>query len=105
MPLDIHPALPLDTIPIQNEEYTLEKIPCCYLLKHSTNGEVIKLNNTGLLIWQTCTGEWTVGEIIEALKEAYPDAASDMNKDVFRALDNLQDEGAISLSLGERKPG
>lgn len=103
MPLDIHPALPLDTIPKQNEEYALEKIPCCHLLKHSTNGEVIKLNNTGLLIWQTCTGEWTVGEIIEALKEAYPDAAADMNKDVFRALDNLQDEGAISLSFGERK--
>ena len=97
MPLDIHPALPLDTIPRQKSGFTVEKIPCCYLLKHSKSGEVIKLNDSAMMIWQICTGDWTVGEIIDVLKQAYPDAATDMHKDVFRTLDNLRDEGAISL--------
>ena len=95
---DLHPELPLDTIPTQVEGYDMEKIPCCYLLRHESTNHVVKLNNTGMLIWQTCTGDWTVGEIIEALQESYPDAAESMPKDVFRALDNLKDEEVITLS-------
>ena len=57
----------------------------------------IKLNDTGLLILQTCTGEWNVGEIIDALAETYPDAADHMAKDVCRALDELMEEGLITL--------
>jgi hypothetical protein len=98
MSLDIHPDLPLETVPKQRPGYIVEKIPCCYLLKHEENDTVVKLNATGMMIWQTCTGEWTVGDIIDALREAYPDGAVSMDKDVFRALDNLQDEGVISLS-------
>jgi coenzyme PQQ biosynthesis protein PqqD len=97
MSLDLHPDLPLDTVPKQVDGFELERIPCCFILKHTETGRMVKLNNTGLLIWQTCTGEWTVGEIIEALQENYPDAAETMARDVFRALDILRDEAVIDL--------
>jgi len=98
MTLDIHPDLPADTVPTQVPGFNVHKIPCCYLLKHEQTNNVVKLNDTGMMIWQACTGEWSVGEIIEALKESYPDAAAEMDKDVFRALDNLRDEGVITLN-------
>ena len=97
MSLDIHPDLPAETIPNQVPGYSVQKIPCCYLLKHQETNNIVKLNATGMMIWQACTGEWSVGEIIDALKESYPDAAAEMDKDVYRALDNLQDEGVITL--------
>ena len=99
MVLDIHPELPLDTIPRQKPGYSIRKIPCCYLLQHeSEKNGYVKLNETGIMIWQICTGEWTVGEIIEALREQYPEAADEMDKDVFRALDDLFEEGVITLT-------
>lgn len=98
MALDIHPDLPPETIPRQVAGFEVDKIPCCFLLKQEETGTTVKLNNTGMVIWQACTGEWNVGEIIEALKESYPEAADTMAKDVYRALDNMLDEGVITLS-------
>ncbi|MEM7563916.1 MAG: PqqD family protein [Pseudomonadota bacterium] len=98
MVLDLHPDLPDHIVPKQVEGFRIEKIPCCYLLRNDETDRIVKLNNTGILIWQTCTGEWNVGEIIEALKESYPDAAETMARDVYRAMDILQDEEVITLS-------
>lgn len=97
MSLQIHPDLPLDTVPRQVEGFNIDKIPCCYILKHEETGRMVKLNNTGMLIWQTCTGDWSVGEIIEALEENYPDAADTISRDVFRTLDILKDEEVITI--------
>ena len=97
MSLDIHPDLPLDLIPKQIEGFEVRRIPCCIMVRPAGQKNFVKLNASGMMILQTCTGEWNVGEIIEALSEAYPEAADDMAKDVFRTLDNLKDEGLISL--------
>lgn len=98
MALDIHPDLPPETVPRQKPGIHVEKIPCCFLLKDAGSGNVVKLNRSGMMIWQTCTGEWTVGEIIDALTEHYPDAAESMAKDVYRTLDTMREEGVISLT-------
>ena len=97
MALDIHPALPNEVVPRQLPGFTVKKIPCCYLLHHKDRQDAVKLNVTGMMIWQVCNGDWTVGEIIEALQQSYPDAADGMAKDVYRALDNLLDEQVITL--------
>ena len=49
-----------------------------------------------MLIWQLCDGENTVGEMIGALQEAFPDVP-DMDRDVQRALDELLAEELIAL--------
>ena len=41
--------------------------------------------------------DWSVGEIIEALEENYPDAADTISRDVFRTLDILKDEEVITI--------
>ncbi len=92
----IHPEIAADTCPVQIEGFELEKIPCCYLLRHKQDNRIVKLNQTGLMIWQICNGEWSVGEMIEVLQESYPQDAENIPKDIYRTLDLLRDEEVVS---------
>ena len=85
---DLHEGLPMDARPVQEEGFEVEKIPCCWLVWKSGEERRLKLNDSSMLIWQLCTGEGSVGEIIAALEEEYPEA-QEMEKDVQRALDEL----------------
>ena len=87
-----------DSVPKQKNGFELTKTACCYFLKQEETNNMIKLNDSSALIWQVCTGEWTLGEIIEVLKESYPDAADGMEGDVHLALGQLVEEGAIDLA-------
>ena len=86
-----------DSVPEQTEGYELQKTACCYFLREPVSQNLVKLNDSSALIWQVCTGEWTVGEIIDVLKESYPDAADAMDDDVMNALDMLYGEGLIHV--------
>ena len=82
---------------MQREGFTLEKSPCCFFVKDKESGKLVKLNTTSVLIWQVCTGDWTVGEIVEVLQENYPDAAENMGQDVIKTLGSLMQEEVIEL--------
>ncbi len=86
-----------DSIPGQVAGFELNKTAYCYFLKETENNTMVKLNDSSALIWQVCTGEWTVGEIIDVLKESYPDAAESMEQDVYQALSLLVSEGTVQL--------
>ena len=86
-----------DTVPEQTDGYELQKTPCCYFLREPVSRSTVRLNDSSALIWQVCTGEWTVGEIIDVLKESYPDAADSMDNDVIKALNLLYGEGVIQV--------
>jgi len=86
-----------DTVPEQSDGYELQKTACCYFLREPVSQNLVRLNDSSALIWQVCTGEWTVGEIIDVLKESYPDAADSMDQDVMQALGMLYGEGVIQV--------
>ena len=94
---DLHQSFPLETLPQQSEDYTVEKIPCCWILSREGDEKKIKLNDSSMLIWQLCDGENSVGDIIGALQEAFPEVP-DMDKDVQRALDELLAEELILIA-------
>lgn len=89
--------LPNSDIPNQVPGFKLEKTVCCYFLREEETKSIIKLNDSSVLIWRICTGEWSVGEMIEVLKESYPDAAENMENDVYRTLGLLKNEGVINI--------
>lgn len=93
-----HPELPLETIPCRVDEFEMVRTSCCYVLRRVESDRVVVLNNSSAMVWYLCDSENTVGTIIEALQEGFPEAADGMAKDVFRTLDQLQDEGVITLS-------
>jgi len=55
------------------------------------------LNETMALIWRLCDGKRTVGEIVAALVEAYPEAREEIAADVKESIDALVRNGVISL--------
>lgn len=94
---DLHGTLPLDAKPMQREDCEVQKIPCCWIVTIEGDQRRIKLNDSSMLIWQLCEGENSVGEIIQALQQEYPDV-EDMDKDIQRALDELLEETLISIN-------
>jgi len=95
---DLHQQFPLDAKPLQNEGFSVNKIPCCWIITNDESNNRIKLNDSSMLIWQLCEQDNTVGDIIGALKEQFP-GVEDMDKDIQRALDELLEEGLISMKV------
>ncbi len=93
---DLHQQFPLDALPVQSEGFSVNKIPCCWIITKDDDGRRIKLNDSSMLIWQLCEADNTVGDIIGALQEQFP-GVDDMEKDIQRALDELLEEGLISM--------
>ncbi len=94
---DLHADLPLDAKPLQRPDCDVQKIPCCWIVTPGGEDRRVKLNDSSMLIWRLCEGENTVGDIIGALQEQYPDVEG-MDKDIQRALDELLQETLISVS-------
>lgn len=92
----LHPILPEDMRVVQSDRFTMEKIPCCTLLRSlDDERHVLKLNDSGLIIWQLCHEEREVGEIVDLLAEAFEQTHEDMARDVSRVVDYLLEESAL----------
>ena len=59
------------------------------LVYHPDRMTAVALNPTASVIWQLCNGERTVADIVEILRQAYPEAAGTMAREV--------DEGVLAL--------
>ena len=88
----------------QKPGYSIKKIPCCLLLMDDNDRMVLKLNDTGVLIWQMCTGTVTVGDMLDLLTESYPESSDVIERDLFRVLDTFNEYEVIELSR-ELSPG
>ncbi len=94
---NLHRQFPLDARPVQSAGFSVNKIPCCWIItKEGDDGKRIKLNDSSMLIWQLCEADNTVGDIIGALQEQFP-GIDDIDKDIQRALDELLEEGLVSI--------
>ena len=94
---DDKPQFTDDTVPEQSAGYELQKTACCYLLREQGSNKLVRLNDPSALIWRICTGEWNVADIVDALKENYPDAAATMQQHVTQALEQLHGQGVIQI--------
>lgn len=81
--------------PRRKADYRLEKIDDELLLYHPGETKILYCNQTASLIWELCDGQRTVGEIIAALSEAFPEAAESIPADVEATLGQFLEHGAI----------
>ena len=84
------------SIPVPNPEYQLEELDNELLLYHPAETKTVYMNETASLVWQLCDGERSVGDIIDLLRESYPEAGDGLQDDVHRTLDVFVQHGAIS---------
>ncbi len=87
----------LSSKPKRKPDYRLELVGDEIMLYNPTDTKIISFNQTASLLWQVCTGEFTVEEIIESLKETYPDAIQEIETDVLETLQQLDEIGCIEL--------
>lgn len=60
-------------------------------------GRAVSLNTTAAAVWFLCNGERTIGEISEAIREVYPDAAAEnVEADVRRILDDFREKQLLA---------
>jgi hypothetical protein len=83
--------------PRHEEGFQLETLNGEIVLLHPSRNIIIHGSQTSALIWQLCDGARTVGEIVELLSAAYPDAAEDIRADVPAAIQQLIHHGALTV--------
>lgn len=79
--------------PKQKPGYHLEMMDGEALLYHLDETRILYCNETASLIWHLCDGQYSVGEMIDILSEAYPDAAETMAAEVGETVQQLEDAG------------
>lgn len=84
-------------VPVRNERYRVERLPCCYFLQDEDGHTLFSLNNTSVLVWGLCTGEWSVGDIVVTLEESYPEAQDRIREDVLGVLKEFRDHEVIRI--------
>ena len=101
----LHPLLPEDLIAIQSDDYDYKQVPCCHLLiDKSDSKRMIKLNQTGVLIWGLCTEQRSLGEIVEILADAFEQDRAVVHEDVSRVMDHLLAENVVINSNNVELP-
>ncbi len=83
--------------PKAKEEYRLEEIDGELLLYSPASTRSIYLNTSASVIWQLCSGEHSVEQIITLIQESYPEARDSVATDVLKTIDEFVESDAISL--------
>lgn len=79
-------------------DFQLEEIDGEVLLYSPKATRSIYLNPSASLIWRLCTGEFSTQEIIDSLRDQFPEQADSIEDDVMTTLDLFVESQAIELN-------
>ena len=92
----LHPVFPDELVVQQVTGVRMDRIPCCYILRPpGEDSQVIKLNDTGALIWSLCEQQRSVGEISDLIADAYSVDREEVRRDISRVMDHLFEENVL----------
>jgi hypothetical protein len=94
--LEARGELPLDAVPRRRAGYTLAPTGGDRFAIQCAGEDILRLNDPGVVVWELCSGDRTLSEVIETLQETFPDADSVAN-DVRTIVASLQDAQAIDV--------
>lgn len=86
-----------ERIPEQNTDFVMAEYEDELLLYNIIKEEYLTVSTTAILIWQLCDGIRTQQEIVDMLKESYPDASDAIEGDVQEFLDFVGENGAVTF--------
>lgn len=75
--------------------FIAEQIDGEFVLLHPARNIIVHINETAALIWQLCDGNNTVGQIVEILSGAYPDARTQIQKEVPETIQKFRAQGVL----------
>lgn len=80
---------------IVNPAFKVEKFDNEILLYAVSSTKGIYLNETAYLVWEMCSQDNSIEEIIVLLEEAYPGQNDTIRMDVLAAVESLVENGAL----------
>ena len=78
----------------------LEKMDDDTLLYNPATTTTLHLNASSALVWELCTGENSVQQIIDALQSRFPGQSEQIAGDVEDAIRQLHTQGVLQLGTG-----
>lgn len=90
-------SITLDDKPLKNDACRMEELDDEILLYHPGNNKTLYINKSASIIWQLCTGEQTVSDIIGLISDAYPSQGGNLEEDVLSTLNELKDNDAVMM--------
>jgi len=75
----------------------MEELDDEILIYHPGNNKTLYINKSASIIWQLCTGEQTVADIIGLINDAYPTQPGNLEQDVIATLTELRENGAVMM--------
>lgn len=88
----------LNQRPRLNPDFVAEEFDEELLLYSEQNSSAVYLNDTAQAILSLCSGEMTIGEIIDLLENQYPNEKEQIKKDTIASLETLKEQGILLLS-------
>ena len=86
-----------DAVPKQQLGYYSEEMDGEHLLYRLGGKKALYLNESAALVWNLCDGQRTMQEIVDVLKQAYPESEVDFAAEVSETVDRLVQEGALRV--------
>ena len=80
--------------PLRRDGFLTQKLDDEIVLFDPSQTQALCLNATASLIWGLCDGETTVAEMVQLLRDAFPDAP-DVATDVHEALGLFSEHDAV----------
>ena len=78
-----------------NPAFKVEKFDNEILLYSVSNTKGMYLNETAYLVWEMCSKDNSIEEIVVLLEEAYPGQNETIRADVLAAVETLVENGAL----------
>ena len=91
-----------DFKPVINIDFKVEEFDNEILLYSAKDSKAIFLNEIAISIVSHCSGDKTVGEILDFFAGKYPDQEETVRKDITEVFETLSAQGAISF-LNEKQ--
>lgn len=88
---------------IAQDRLTSEELENEILVYDPESDKTYNFNGTGAFVWSLANGEYTLGEMIEAIHEAAPETDREViREDVEEFIRKLRKNGLISLHHGNQ---
>lgn len=87
----------LNQKPLRAGNFSSDIVDNEVILYNPDGNRFLYLNQTAALVWEQCTGELSVKEIIQGLKEAFSTSEKEIQGDVEETLQAFLKYGCITL--------
>ena len=80
---------------VRNPVFVLEQLENDFQIRRNSDDMAVFVNQSAAILWELCDGQRSLGEVKKLLKDAYPEAKSEIEEDINQSVSLLVEHGAL----------